>query len=145
MSSDLAGSDFRFVDHLTAPQTSQLHELYQQEWWTNTRSLEQTKQVVAHSSLLIGIVTADSRLVGFARVLTDFTIKALVLDVIVAEAFRDRRLGYALMQRIIEHPKLRHIGDFELYCLPDMEAFYRKWAFTSDIPQLRFMRFRRPR
>lgn len=135
--------EFRFVDRLTADQTARLHALYQREWWTNSRTLEQTRAIVANSSILVGIVDSNDQLVAFARVLTDFIIKALILDVIVAEDRRDRGLGVALMQHLFDHPKLARIGDFELYCRPEMEAFYRKWAFTSDIPDLQFMRCRR--
>lgn len=135
--------EFRFVDRLTADQTARLHAFYQREWWTNSRTLEQTRAIVANSSILVGIVDSNDQLVAFARVLTDFIVKALILDVIVAEDRRDKGLGVALMQHLVDHPKLTGISDFELYCRPEMEAFYRKWAFTSDIPDLQLMRYRR--
>ena len=56
----------------------------QGEWWTRSRSLEETKQCVLGSQICIGITSEADNLVGFVRVLTDFTFKALIFDVIVA-------------------------------------------------------------
>jgi predicted GNAT family N-acyltransferase len=134
--------EFRFVDRLSADQTVLLHSLYQREWWTKSRTVEQTQAIVANSSIVVGIVDSKDDLVAFARVLTDFIVKALILDVIVAEERRNERLGAALMHYLIEHPKLARVADFELYWRPEMGSFYRKWAFTSDIPHLQFMRRR---
>jgi len=66
--------------------------------------------------------------------------KALILDVIVDVAYRGRELGRILMDTILQHPALRSVRHFELYCLPELMPFYRKWGFTDELGTLRFMR-----
>ena len=92
---------------------AQLHELYQQEWWTKGRTLEETKNCVAGSQVCIGLVDANDDLIGFARVLTDFTFKALIFDVIVR---KDSQVGWA---RLCAHAVSLH---------PDSAALHPGYA-----------------
>jgi len=127
---------YRFTeDHL-----AQLHALYQQEWWTKDRSLEETKSCVAGSQICIGLTTQNDELIGFARVLTDFTFKALIFDVIVRNDHRKTGLGDKLLSLIKSHQKLGNVKHFELYCLPEMFDFYAKHGFTPEIGEIRLMR-----
>ena len=83
---------------------------------------------------------ASSELVAFARVLTDYTYKALIFDVIVAESQRGEGLGKRLMDEILDHPRLADVDQFELYCLEEMTEFYERWDFTDELGDLRLMR-----
>ena len=69
-------NDIVVINHLTKKQIGQLHQLYQGEWWSRTRTLLETRQCVVGSQICIGLATPDEQLVGFARVLTDYTFKA---------------------------------------------------------------------
>lgn len=118
------------VHTLTEQQVVQLHGLYQNEWWSNRRTLAEARLVVAHSSMLIGLVEPETqRLVGFCRLLTDFVFRGNILDVIVAEDWRDRGLGRQLLDAVLTHPRLKSVPTLWLCCLPDMVEFYRKWGF----------------
>lgn len=81
------------IHTLSQKHISQLHELYQQEWWTKGRTLEETKNCVAGSQVCIGLISANDEPIGFARVLTDFTFKALIFDVIVRKNHRKPALA----------------------------------------------------
>jgi len=118
----------------------QLHNLFKKEWWTNKRSLQETQKVVANSSIVIGLVDKDNDLRAFARVLTDYTFKAIIFDVITDESFRDRGLGKELMRLVLEHKELKDIKHFELYCLPEMIEFYKSYGFSNELGELVFMR-----
>jgi GNAT superfamily N-acetyltransferase len=129
------------IEQLDERQVADLHALYQSEWWTKGRALEDVRRMLAGSDVVIGYLESDTgRLVAFARVLTDFVYKALVLDVIVAASHRGRGLGGTLMTAVLEHPKLKDVRHFELYCLPEMMPFYEQWGFTDDTGGVRFMR-----
>jgi predicted GNAT family N-acyltransferase len=80
------------------------------------------------------------RLIAFARVITDETYKALVLDVIVDPAARQRGLGKMLMDALIGHQALAQVEHFELYCRPELIPFYERWGFKEPGAALRFMR-----
>ncbi|NRA56105.1 MAG: hypothetical protein HRU23_18350 [Gammaproteobacteria bacterium] len=53
-------------------QVEQVHQLYQQVWWANQRSLQDTKACIDGSQISIGLIDDDKKMVGFTRVITDF-------------------------------------------------------------------------
>ncbi len=131
----------QFVSQLTDGQVADLVELYQSEWWTKGRTIEDVRRMLDHSDLLFGFSEPGTeRLVAFSRVLTDRVYKAIIFDVIVAESFRGTGLGRQLMQTIVGHPELRRVQHLELYCLPELIPFYRQFGFSDDLGTLTFMR-----
>lgn len=130
----------KVVYRLTAAQTEQLHALYQQEWWTKSRTLDETRRVVAGSQICIGLVDEHDKLVGFARVLTDYTIKALIFDVVVRGDHRNSGLGGKLLSLIKTHERLQRVKHFELYCLPEMFDYYAKHGFSTEVGDVHLMR-----
>ena len=136
---------YQKVTALTARHLSQLHELYQQEWWTKGRSRAETEVMAQNSDLLFCAVdSTKDELVGFARVLTDGIFKALLFDVIVVADHRKEGIGKLLMNWILEHPELRQAKHLELYCLSAMFPFYEQWGFTADLGEVKLMRLTRP-
>ena len=131
----------RRVDRLDGDLPEQLHALYLQEWWTNRRELDDVRRMLEGSDVVIGFVDEETGvLAGFARVITDYVYKALVLDVIVEASSRKTGLGARLMDEVIEHPQLRDVLHFELYCRPELVAFYERWGFTNELGVVQFMR-----
>ena len=129
-----------FIYEFDEGQIKDLHTLYQREWWTKGRSLIDTKACVEGSQICIGVVDASGHLQGFARVLTDYTFKALIFDLIVSERQRGTGLGDKLMGLIMNHEQLRHVKHFELYCLPELYAFYENYGFSPDVGDIKLMR-----
>lgn len=125
---------------LNANHLEDLHRLYQQEWWTKTRTLQETIQCVQHTPINIGLVDSKNTLIAYARVVTDFTFKALICDVIVAKSERGKGLSNTLLELIKHHEQLKTVKSMELYCLPDMAAFYEKHQFSSDVGGIQLMR-----
>jgi GNAT superfamily N-acetyltransferase len=131
----------QLIDGLTNEQTLDLERLYHAEWWTKGRLLPDIRKMLENTDVIVAFCNAeDGRLVAFARVITDYVYKALILDVIVDATHRGKDLGRALMDAIVEHPRLKGVKHFELYCRPELVPFYRKWQFTEDLGELRFMR-----
>lgn len=118
----------------------QLHELYQHEWWAKDRTLAETKRCVSGSQICIGLIDGNNDLTGFARILTDYTFKALIFDVIVRRNERDRGLGDMLVSLIKNHKEIMSVKHLELYCLPEMYSFYARHGFTVDVGEIRLMR-----
>jgi len=120
---------------------NQLYKLYQQGWWTKGRSLQETEKCVIGSQICIGAIDQNNDLLGFARVLTDYTFKALIFDVIVRRDQRGKGIGDELLSVIKTHSELQAVKHFELYCLPDMSNFYTKHGFSSDVGEIKLMRY----
>ncbi len=118
----------------------ELHTLYQSEWWTRGRTIAETQKCIDGSQVCIGVVDDQGSLQGFARVLTDYTFKALIFDLIVSNKCRGEGLGDKLIGLIKQHQKLQSVKHFELYCLPEMFAFYERHGFSGDVGEIKLMR-----
>ena len=129
----------KIVEKLDKKQIKQLHSLYLQEWWCKDRTLIQTQKVAQNSSLIFGIVDSNDNLIAFARVVSDFTFKAFIFDVIVAKEHRGKGLSDKLLNTILNHNKLKNIETIELYCLPEMKPLYAKYGF-KEVEGLSFLR-----
>jgi predicted GNAT family N-acyltransferase len=128
------------IHELNEKHILQLCDLYQLEWWSKGRTLDETRQCVAGSQICIGLVDGNNDLAGFTRVLTDFTFKALIFDVIVRSSERGKGLGDQLISHLKSHQQLQGIKHFELYCMPDMLDFYGRHGFSTDVGEMRLMR-----
>jgi len=130
----------KFIEAFTETQIKEVHALYQNEWWTSKRTLEQTKQCIYNSQISIGLVDNHDKITGFARVLSDYIFKALIFDVIVSSNFRSGGSGKDIMVYILNHSKLEKVQHFELYCLEEMIPFYKKFGFTTNVSNVKLMR-----
>jgi len=131
----------KIIQELNETHIKQLHALYQNEWWTKNRTLEETRLCVSGSQICLALIDEQNNLQGFARVLTDYIFKALIFDVIVFKPYRKKGLGDKLRISIKNHPKLARVKHFELYCLPEMFVFYEKHGFSKDVGDVKLMRY----
>jgi GNAT superfamily N-acetyltransferase len=119
----------------------QLLGLFSSAWWMADRAPDDVTQMLRESDLVLSLIHQPTdRLVGFTRVLTDYTYLAMVLDVVVSDDFRGSGLGAALMDAVIQHPRLTGVRSIELVCQPDLVPFYRRWGFTDAVGGSRLMR-----
>jgi GNAT superfamily N-acetyltransferase len=119
----------------------QLLELYAATWWAPDRSGPDVAKMLAATDLVFALIDrSDDRLVGFARVLTDDTYLAVVLDVVVASEYRERGLGRMLLNAIVAHPRLSAVQSLELVCQPELIPFYRRWGFSDEVGPSRLLR-----
>ena len=135
------GLEVEVRDRLTPAQVDDLLRLYGNEWWSAQRTRPDVERMLAASDLLFAVVeTGSDSLVAFARVLTDRTYLALVLDVIVAPEHRGAGLGRLLVESICSEPALRNVASIELVCQPEHVPLYEKWGFTANVGRSRLMR-----
>jgi len=134
-------SDYQFIEQLDDRLRGELMELYRYEWWTNERRENDVARMLQHTDLVVGVCTdPGDQLVAFTRVLTDRVFKALILDVIVAEAHRKTGLGRRLIEYVLDHPMLADVRHLELYCRPQLIPFYEQWGFTTSLSGVNLMR-----
>ena len=141
MTTKLKAGNFQFVNRLTGVQIEQLWRMYQGEWWSRGRNINDVRRAVEHSDLVFAYCVAETgRLAAFTRVLTDFVYKAVLFDVIVDRPYRDLGLGRTLLEAVTSHPALLFVEHIELYCRPELIPFYEQWGFTAHLGKLCFMR-----
>jgi GNAT superfamily N-acetyltransferase len=123
---------YDLVEHLTAAQVGELLNLLRQQWWGTKRTLDEVQTMLDNTSLMVGLVEKSSgRLVGFSRVLTDFTCRAMIYDVMVVEDCKGLGLGKRLLDALTDHPKLQRVSLVYLCCEPKMFPFYERWGFAE--------------
>lgn len=128
------------IETLADHHLPQLHQLYREQFWSSSRTLEEVSLGLAGSSLTIGIVDDANNLIAFTRVLTDGIFKALLFDVIVHQAYRGHKLGTQLVEHVKHHPMLSRVKHLELYCLPELQNYYRQFGFDTDTGGMELMR-----
>jgi Beta-lactamase superfamily domain len=84
-------TDLVTIDHFDERRQRQLLALFQSAWWTARRQPAAIARMLDGTDVVVGLVDrASDELVGFARVITDRTFLAVVLDVIVEPGYRGR-------------------------------------------------------
>jgi GNAT superfamily N-acetyltransferase len=122
-------SSYRFCDRKEID-PKQVWGLYRTADWAKNRTFEETETILAQSSLVLSL-WEDHRLVAFARVLTDFVVRAVIFDVIVHPKERGKGLGRLLMEKLLTHPSLEKVPVFILQT-KDKQAFYTKFGFVQS-------------
>jgi len=118
----------------------QLTQMYKAMGWGQDRSIEDVTNCVQGSQICIGILDNNNNLIGFTRIMSDFIYKAFIFDVMVDAQHRGEGLGQRLMDLVKNHEKLMKVKQFELYCLPEMEAFYSSFGFSTEVGGIKLMR-----
>jgi ribosomal protein S18 acetylase RimI-like enzyme len=107
---------------------AKLVRLYQQAPWAKGRTLEDACEMLRHTDVAVMAWDGDA-LIGFGRVLTDYVYRASIWDVIVDKAYQGQDIGTDIVQRILNHPRLKRV---ELFWLcTRMPGFYEKLGFSS--------------
>lgn len=104
-----------------------VHAMLRTAYWATGRSREQTDRCWRHC-LPFGVYRSDGSLVGFARVLTDYTFRAHLGDVLITEAVRGQGLGKALVSAVLAHPELAMVEKWTL-TTGDAHGLYARHGF----------------
>jgi len=73
----------------------------------------------------------NENLVGFARIISDGVVHALILDLIVHPEFQNRGIGSRLLEMLVEKCKKYQIRDIQLFSVKGKAQFYRKNGFKK--------------
>jgi GNAT superfamily N-acetyltransferase len=118
-----------------------VYDFLSRSYWAKTRPHERTDLAFANS-LVFGLYE-DNRLIGMARVVTDFSVIAYLCDVFIHEDFRGQELGKWLMQCIFEHPDLKYIRRW-LLATDDAHGLYQQFGFEQLSEVEKWMQRLRP-
>lgn len=120
----------RSLSEIGARHLDELVEMYASEWWTETRTLDDVRLMLEHSSIVVAFADVDTdRLIGFARVVTDRVYNGTLLDVIVRADARGTGIGDLIMRTVLQHPDLSRLRAITLMCREDKVPFYERWGF----------------
>lgn len=105
-----------------------IHSFLLRSYWGKDIPRERVERAIDHS-LCFGLFDGDKP-IGFGRVITDYCILAYVADVFVLEEYQGKGLGFWFMEKMMDHPDLESVKNWELKTV-DAQEFYRKLGFTE--------------
>ena len=97
--------EYLFTDDDEKIDLKEVCNLLRQSHWANKRPLAIIAKTI-ETSLCFSIYHNDE-LIGFARVVSDYAVYSLILDVIIDEKYRRQGLATKLIDFINNHPKLK--------------------------------------
>ncbi|MEO0876971.1 MAG: GNAT family N-acetyltransferase, partial [Bacteroidota bacterium] len=86
--------------------------LHHEAYWSKGRSWAAVQSSIEHS-LCFGVYE-NGKQIGFARVVSDYTIFGWLLDVFVVPSHRGQGVGKQLLQYIFDYPLLRAVKNWGL-------------------------------
>ena|SRR5688572_7781983 len=113
-------------------------------YWAENRPRALIERSLQHSQNF-GVYDRQHRQkqIGFARVVTDYSVFAYLCDVFIHEDYRDRALGKWLMECVLSHPELQGL---KRWCLltKDAHGLYKQFGFRELDDPSRWMEIFNP-
>ena len=120
----------KIIESLSNEQIDQLSSIYQKTWFTQDRKINDIKNMLENSYLILGFIE-DGELIGFCRAISDGVYKAFLFDVIVKGEYQNKGIGSLIMDTVLNHQKLINVKHIELYCPETITPFYKKLGFET--------------
>ena len=121
--------NYRIIEGSDQMNTDEVVRLLKTTYWANKRSKEQIEKSMRNSSCY-GIYLPDERkLVGFARVISDFATTYYLADVIIDQEYRHHGLGKTLVSYIVSRPEYAALRGILL--TKDAHGLYEKYGFET--------------
>ena len=113
-------------------------------FWCPGIKIDEVKTGAINSALVVGAFTQDKSQVGYARVISDKTRFAYIVDVYVDEKYRKKGIGQKLIKYILSHNELKEVYQW-LLITKDAHRVYSKVGFESISNPLAWMEIRNKR
>lgn len=98
-------------------------------FWSKNIPIEYVEKFVKHS-LCFGVYEKNNnQLIGFARVITDYTTYAYICDVVIDEQYRKQGLGSQLIRAIMQHQDLNNLKTWSLRTTEESRIIYERSGF----------------
>ena len=103
-----------------------IHNFLTTSYWAVGRTIEEVKNSIEHS-ICFGVYI-DGKQIGFARIVTDYTVIAYLMDVIILEEYRGKGFSKLLLKRIFEDDRFKSIKKW-LLATKDAHSLYTQFGF----------------
>jgi ribosomal protein S18 acetylase RimI-like enzyme len=112
--------------------------------WVAGIKEEEVVKGAQNSAVVVGAFTREGLQVGFARVISDKTRFAYILDVYVDENHRRNGIAQNMVKHILNHPELKDVYQWALKT-QDAHGVYRKVGFHQLLKPEVWMEIRHER
>lgn len=118
---------YRIIDGAENMDIEEVIRLLRMTYWADKRSTEQIETSMKNASCYGVYLDDENKLVGFARVISDYATTYYLCDVIIDTEYQRRGLGTALVLHIESLPD--YAGLRGVLITRDAHALYRKFGF----------------
>lgn len=109
-------------------QVEVIHQFLTNSYWAKGRTLNEVKKTL-ENSLCFGVYKGNEQ-VGFARILSDYTIYAYIMDVFILPEYRGKGYSKQLMKAIEEDPQLKSCKVWMLKT-SDAHGLYKQFGYNE--------------
>lgn len=125
---EIVEKEYIFTDNAAKVNIDDVNNLLRQSYWARNQSIEITKKIIENS--LCFFIFHNDKQVGFARVITDYTVYSLILDVIIHKQYRGNGLGKKLIEFINNHPNIT--STTKVLWTKDADGLYAQLGFKEE-------------
>lgn len=104
--------------------------LSEQSSWAKGISFDRVQRSIANSLCFGGFLGNEQ--IAFARVISDYTTFANLVDVFVLPEYRGQGFSKSLMEAVFTHPQLQGLRRFTL-ATRDAHGLYAQYGFTAPM------------
>jgi GNAT superfamily N-acetyltransferase len=124
-----------------------IHAYLSRSYWSENIPFEVVQRAL-QNSFCVGAYFSDDSQIGLVRIISDFATYAYLCDVYVLEDHRHRGLAKAMLEFVLQHPRLQGLRSWNLRT-QDAHKLYEQLGFKPvDNPEsymvLRFPDIYRP-
>ena len=119
--------NFRIIDGIDKMKLEDIVRLLKMTYWAEKRTIEQIEKSVHNSSCYGVYIEDEQKLVGFARVISDYATTYYLCDVIIDIDYRNNGLGTALISYIEQLPQYKGLRG--ILITRDAHNLYKKFGY----------------
>ena len=119
--------NYRIVDDLDKMKLEDIVRLLRMTYWADKRPVEIIEKSVRNSSCYGLYLEGTDKLVGFARVISDYATAYYLCDVIIDKEYQHKGLGTALISYINSLPDFSGLRGFLI--TRNAHSLYRKFGY----------------
>ena len=119
--------DYRIIEGSGMMKFEDIVRLLRMTYWAKERPEETIRKSIQNSSCYGICLEGTDRIVGFARVISDYATTYYICDVIVDPEYQHKGLGTALLSHIESVPDYKELRGFLI--TRDAQDFYRRFGY----------------
>ncbi|MFD0990174.1 GNAT family N-acetyltransferase [Mariniflexile jejuense] len=109
-------------------QVDVIHQFLTTTYWATGRTLQEVKKTI-ETCFCFGVYLNEKQ-IGFARIATDYTVFAYIMDVFILPEYRGKGYSKQLMKAINEEPQLQSCNVWMLKT-SDAHNLYKQFGYTE--------------
>ena len=121
--------DYSIIEGMDRIDAEEAARLLKTTYWAGHRTVEQIEKSMRNSLCYGVVLSEEKKLVGFARVISDYATTYYLCDVVIDPEYRCRGLGKELVSYIVSRPE--YAGLRGLLLTRDAHGLYEHYGFET--------------